>query len=282
MRVVKGNDRTLTKVFYGSDELTASDVDGNVTVTVVDAQSNALTGASISGNNGSTGNYDFELTASEHTAELNILTVTWSAEVSSATQEHVDTVFVVGAHYFSLPQLDALNTGVTSNKSATYSEARDKVEAEVDRYLYTPIIQSYRTFTFLGNGLSKIVCPDVYLREIKYVSVDDTVVEDVSGFTVDGSLIDSQGTQTFTKNKICEVHYIVGLDYVPRDLSNAVAQWAVDFCTSDIDGNHSKIMSWENAFGSKTIYANSKADCPSGSSDVDTVLNRWRHRRYVA
>ncbi len=279
-RAVKGNDLTLTHVFYGADEETATDATGNVTVTVEREDGTSLTGGTIGSNNGTTGEYDFALTAATHLDELDELKITWTATVDSRTITEIDYVNVVGGRYFTLTSLRS-EPGLSNMTTFTNQElkdARDIAEDFIEQYCEHAWVPSYSRYVFDGNGGDFVLLPKISSRRIIAATISGTAQTTSSWSVDDGGRIITDGTrftQAIPAGQNCVIKYEWGEQYAPLDLQRAARKLARHLLLDNESSipDRARLMQTEWAMFHLDTASEDK---PTGMPEVDSVLMRYR------
>lgn len=282
-RVLKGNDHKLTHTFYAQDEETATDATGNVTVTVVREDGTALTGGTIASNNGTTGQYDFDLTAASHVDELDDLVVTWSATVGGRTVSEHEYVKVVGARYFTISALRALK-GLSSTSTFTNTElqsARDIAEDFVENFTEHSFVPVYRREVRDGDGLGYILLEKLSPRRLIEVSVSGTVSTTTDWTINEQGLLRTTGdrfTEATPQGHNIVIKYEWGEPGPNLDLQRAtlaLARYILLNAESSIP-DRARLMQTEWAMFHLDTASEEK---PTGLPEVDAVLCRYRHEQ---
>lgn len=156
VRVARTRAATLRHTFE-IDE-TPTDATGTVAVAVTDA-----TGAPVADGNATAagaGAYTFALPGQ---ANLNLLTVTWSATVDGTAVVESDEVQIVGGFLFTLVEgrnSDPVLKDTTKYTTQDLAAARVEVEAELERITGRAFTHHYRRVVLDGTGTRDLMLPD--------------------------------------------------------------------------------------------------------------------------
>ena len=283
LRALKGNDYTLTHTFYAQDEETATDATGNVTVTVGREDGTALTGGTIVANNGTTGQYDFDLTAASHIDELDVLSITWSATVDGRTVSETDYVKIVGAYYFPLSSLRAMK-GLASTSTYTNNElrsARETAEDFIEAYTEHVFVPTYRREVKDGDGRQWLTLEKVSGRRLIEVTIDGTA-QTLTNWTINEQGLVRTDGEVFVRSVPAGHNIVVKYEWgelAPAlDLQRAaltLARYILLNSESTIP-DRARLMQTEWAM---FHLDTASEDNPTGLPEVDAVLKRYRHEQ---
>lgn len=163
-RVVAGTAATLSWQLIGGDGEPANP--GTVTVGVTRADGTTLVAAGTATVGSTTAARTYALTAAQ-TATLDNLTVTWTASGVALATTRVD---VVAAPWFSNAELRAREPSLGDTAAytpATISEARLRIENQIERICHRRFRPGYSFRTIRASGTPTLVVPAVDLRTVR-------------------------------------------------------------------------------------------------------------------
>lgn len=283
VRVLKGNDYKLTHTFYAQDEETATDATGTVTVSVTREDGTVLTGGTVSVNNGTTGQYDFTLTAATHLGELDELSVRWTATVAGRSVSETDLVKVIGARYFSLSELRSIKglASTTAFPNKLLQQARDIVEEFIDNFTTHAWVPTYKREVFDGDSTGELFLSETHTRRLIKLTINGTA-QTTSAWSLSVSgRIRTDGTifiQNIPARQNIVVCYEWGDPFPPLDLKKAALTLARHMLLSTDSSIPDRARMLQTEFGMYQLDTASE-DKPTGLPDVDAVLMRYRTQR---
>ena len=215
---------------------TATDSSTTVTVVVTDAVGATL--ASGTATQAGTGRYTFPLPGQ---AQLQLLTVSWSATIAGAAVTETDLCEIVGGFFFTLAEgraSDPSLSDTTKYPTSAIERARLEVERECEQICDRAFVPRYARLIADGTGESDLVLahpdPDrtmAHVRTIRSVRMAPRADQPFTAFSAaelaalqvasDATLRRTDGA-LFTRgfgNVIVELEY--GLDAPPPDLVRA-------------------------------------------------------------
>jgi hypothetical protein len=166
-RILRGVAATLSWQNVDSDG-TAAAPSGVVTVGVTTADGTVVVAAGTATTGTGTGPRTVALTAAQ-TADLNLLTVTWTDAGDSST--HSTLVEVVGGWYFSVAEArasDATLTDSTKYPDAAVLTARREVEEDFERICDVAFVPRYRREQ-VSSQCGEILLPTPLPRTVRSV-----------------------------------------------------------------------------------------------------------------
>ncbi len=175
VRVLRATACRVTTTFEAND--VPADATGSVAVTVTRADGTTLrigTAASTT----VTGQYHFQLTPTD-TAELNMLTLLWSATIAGAVQEITTHVEVRGARLFSIAQARRLRPldNTTAFPVSRLVEARTAAEIALERHLEVAFAPTYFRAVLDGRDRTDLILPVTRPLTITAATVDGTTID---------------------------------------------------------------------------------------------------------
>lgn len=282
-RVLKGNDYVLTHGFYAQDEETATDVTGSATVAVTREDGTALTGGTVSVNNGLTGKYNFTLSSASHTSELDELSVKWTATVAGRSVTEKDLVKVVGARYFNLAELRAMKglQSPTTYPNALLQAARDIVEEFVEGFTMHAWVPSYKREILDGDGTLEAYVSRHHATRLIKVLINGTA-QTTSNWSLSWSgRIRTDGT-IFVPNiparQNIQIEYEWGEAAPPLDLKKASLLLARHILMSTESSIPDRARMLQTEYGMYQLDTASE-NKPTGLPEIDAVLIRYRSQR---
>lgn len=164
-QILRGSAATLTIEWVGADgEPATPSSTPEVTVTRSDGTS-VTTGAA----SGSESSWTYPVTA-EHTADLDLLTVNWTA--GSVTQS--TSVAIVGGYYFTAAQARAQDSALKDTAgydTARLIKARAQVESEIEWCADVAFVPRFTVVQIEGNGTSELVGPAMP-RRVRWATIN--------------------------------------------------------------------------------------------------------------
>lgn len=193
--------KLLSPVFTDLDEV-PTDADATPTCAVVNAAGSTLTTPTVSAVSDTDGRYWALLTDTVHTAALDELAVTWTADVGGYQRTFSEVVEVVGAHYCSIADIrdEPSMADVQQFPTAKLIEIRNDVEQLIEDALGWALVPRFRRQSFYGDGSDRVVLPTPKPSSVLFVSIDGTSVS-TANFEIDAynnELVYTDGTFTKT------------------------------------------------------------------------------------
>lgn len=168
-RVAKTASASIPHAFLVDE--TPTDSTTAVTVAITDATGAAVTSGTAASAGAGTGRYTFALPPQ---AQLQELTVAWSGTIAGAAVTELDTVQIVGTHYFTLAQARASDSSLTDTVKYTTTALKDtrlEVEVECERICGRAFVPRYRRVVLDGTGIDEVTLPDPDVRTIRSVQM---------------------------------------------------------------------------------------------------------------
>lgn len=287
MRVLRGSDATiLSPVFVAADGETPTDCDTDPTCTVVDHAGTALADAAVTATSTEDGAYTAQLTAADHTANLDRLTLTWTGEVAGATQTHTAEVDVAGGFYASLPSIRQM-PGLTSPSdypTERLREVREEFERLVDDYRGMAFVPRFAYETFRGcHWFSSYMLDEMFLRSVRAITVAG-VAQDVAAWQLNdyGLLYNETAALSWSAGETATVAYEHGLDSPPPGLQRACREYVRAVLLKETSGVGRDVIS-QSFEGLVTRYStpDPSAGRPTGWIEVDRLLNDLPDNRRI-
>ena len=221
-QVLRNTQGDLQVTFYSGGSATSADDD--VLVTVVNAAGSAVAtaGTATAAGTASPGVYDYSLSPQ---ADLDAFTLTWTGAFGGVTQSVETQVEIVGGFHVALADVRSLSglSSTTTFPTATLQEKRRWWEALSEDFCGVAFVPRFERCEHDGDGTSSLMLCKMYPRKLLSVTVDDTVVTDLTDWHLydSGKLIRDDGG-TFPVG-ICNVviAYEYGYDSPPADLREA-------------------------------------------------------------
>ncbi len=292
-RVLRGAAATLTYVNLDADGV-AADAAGAVTVGVTRADGTVLVaaGTATTKPGATTGIYTVGLTPTQ-TAQLDLLTATWTVGVLTAaarTTEHL----VVGGFMFSVDQLRTARTGM--DDVATYDNpaviaARSVVEAEAEWICARSFVPRYSRVTLNGTGESTVLTGITDIRSVRslriysapgsatYTTMSAGQLAQLTWSTENGELRRNDGA-VFPQGYgtvVLEAEH--GLTAPEEDMRAAAMQRCVDVLRDPDSPVPDRATRYERADGWQYDLKADDDSFTTGIDDVDRVYGRYSLRR---
>lgn len=285
-RVLQGSRSVVHITLFDGE--TATDSTTAVTVEVLrDNGTVAVVAGAATTNETGLGAYSYALTPAV-LAELDVLTIRWSATIGGSAQVFTTQVEVVGGFYFSPADLRALPGLHDQARFPTTMlvEQRDRVETLFERVLRTSVVGRYRRRVVDGTGDFRLALPEIYVRRLIGVTIDDDALD--AGELADvhvspAGILTRRSYEPFTWGYgNVDVRYVVqATDAVPADLAEAALSLARQRLLAVESNIPSRARSISNEFGNINL-AFATVERPTGIDDVDAVLVGWRDRLAVS
>jgi len=279
--LLRNSTETLSVTFYSGE--TATDADGAVTVGITDEAGATVVASGTSTTSAGSGVYTYSLAGQ---SDLKSLTATWSGTWGSSAMSFVTLHEVVGGFYTTPAEVRSMDS--ISGESATFSAA-DVVEsiayatAIIDDYTGTSWVQRYQRDVLNGTDADTIKVSEMFPTTVLSVSIDGAAlssakIDEIALFD-DGSLTRKSNVWTFTHpgNKVI-IEYEAG--------ASTAAPPDIAWCARTIARYHlleqgsripDRAISVQSEFGQIQL-AQPGMNRPTPLPDVNTVLNRHRHR----
>lgn len=273
-RIVTDAPATLSVTFTEADEDPAS-ADGNVTVTVVDAE--GVTVVDNQNCSGSGGTYTRLISG---IAEPTQLTATWGGTFGGAAVTATTKVEVVGARLATVPQVRALEglDDTTVFPTAVLEEAIEYAEDVIDDYcgsMFVPRLHVIRRgSTYSADESMHLPLP--YVQALRFVTDDGT--DATSSYEiVDGRLRCTTGWITTDP-------LVVGVDTGPTDGAPPGIKWAArtiarHYALNLVSRIPDRALSVQSDFGQIQMAQPGGLNRPTGFPEVNAELSR--HRVYA-
>jgi hypothetical protein len=221
------------------------------------------------------------LTAAAHTANLDRLTVTVSATVSSVPAVSVFVVDVVGSHYVTRAGLrtEANLADETRYPDPLLDDTRDAFEEYVEEYCGVAWVPSYGVERHVGNGRSTLALDHVHPTAVRRVVVDG-VAQDVARFQIVGGYLLEWIDYAFDLDAPVEIHVEHGEVRPPNRLRALVAREIRADLLARSANAPTQLLS-ETVEGVTVRYSTPDylAHRPTGSLHLDAALNAYRRPR---
>lgn len=169
-RVARTAAATLSHTFLVGE--TPTDSTTTVTVSITDANGTVV--ATGSATHGATGVYTFALPPQ---ANLALLSVAWTATISSATVVETDPVEIVGGFFFSLAEIraaDATLADTVKYPTAALVQARLETEVECEDICERAFVPRYWREQLDGTGTSDVLLGKPDFRTVRAARVAPT------------------------------------------------------------------------------------------------------------
>lgn len=180
-RVLINTPATLTAAFLTGSGDAPTPLPDAVAVTVTASDGTVLIDAHDAFSNGD-GTYSYPLTTTE-TAQLDTLTVDWSAGVAGSTRTYVE---VVGGFHFTIPQLRAMKglENATKYPAAALEQARTLAETAIEDECGVAFVPRHSLVTAYVNGTGPSLPAEV--TAIRSVTVGGTAwsADELAGVNV--------------------------------------------------------------------------------------------------
>lgn len=182
-RVLVDSDATLPgPVFTGPDEeaVAPDDTPDVVAVSRVTGETLEPPIAAAVDGEGAVGQFTVELTAADHTADLDIIDLTWSGEIAGKLRTYTQTIEVVGGFYDSVPSLRSISS-LSSVPLASLRKYRAEIEDKCEEARGTAYVPRVAIETFAPGPIR---LRHRHVQRLLSVTIDGTT-QDVDHFEVD-------------------------------------------------------------------------------------------------
>ena len=278
--LLRNSTETLSVTFYSGE--TATDADGAVTVGITDEAGATIVASGTATTSSGSGVYTYSLAGQ---ADLKSLTATWSGTWGSA-MTFVTLHEVVGGFYTTPAEVRSMDS--ISGESATFSAA-DVVEAIayataiIDDYTGTSWVQRYHRDVLNGTDTDTINVPEMFPTKVLSASIDRTAlssakIDEIALFD-DGSLTRKSNVWTYTHpgNKVIIEYEAGATTAAPPDIAWCARTIARYHLLEQVSRIPDRAISVQSEFGQIQL-AQPGMNRPTPLPDVNTVLNRHRHR----
>ena len=278
-RILRNTAPTLQATFYIGETATPPSPN-TATVTVTRADGTAIvTGAAAT--NAGTGIFSYVLDET-YTANLDLLTLDWTATFSGNPQVVRTYCEIVGGFYVSLAEIRALPglSSTTSFTTATLGSARNWFEDLAEEFCGVAFVPRYGRELFDGCGQNTIRLKGRgvhQLRKLLSVKVDGvskTLTDFVSYPT--GKVYWKAGSFS-TGYQNVEINYEHGHDKPDEDLRQAALAAIQTKLLGDMSGIPDRAISMTTDTGTYGLSL-AGAERPTGIPAVDAVLKRKNER----
>jgi hypothetical protein len=284
-RVLRATAATLSWQPQGADGEPADPGTVTVAVTRADGTSVVAAGTAVSGSG--TNPRTYTLTVAQ-TAALDRLTAVWT--VSGTT---VATTFhdVVGGFYFSVAELRALETSLSSTSDyplARLLSVRDEVETLFESACGCAFVPRFDTDRVYGWSGSRVLLSRPFIRRVRWVrqhhhyttspAYTDYTASELTGVTVDQDTVVVLPYSTAGFESV-EFGFEHGMDSPPADVRRAAMQWARLLANQTKSGVPDRATTMQLPDGgSVTLATPGVGRWHTGVPFVDEVLRRYDHR----
>lgn len=273
-RVLRNAKATLTATFRGADGEPVDADDVTVTVARADGTTLVTDATAVAGTG--TGVWTYQLAAT-HTAQLDVVTATWTATSGTTTTTHE----IVGGYYFSITEAITAEPSIANTDArAVILATRSDVEDEFETICGVAFVPRYRRITLDGTGTHDLIVPDAMLRTIVAVTLDGTAVDtaDVS-CDANGIVYLRRGWTAGRQN--VTIAYEHGYDLTPSDVKRAAIQRLRQRLNMQRSGIPDRATSFQMAEGGGYRLDMAGID-KVGTPDIDAVLARYSRRTRAA
>ncbi len=288
-RVLRTATSTLEHTFYVDED--ATDSTTTVTVSIVDANGASVTSGNATSAGVGTGKYTFTLPSQPL---VNLLTVSWSATIASASVVETDMVEIVGGFFFTLVEGRASDSTLADTgkyPTADLIARRLEVEVECEEICDRAFVPRYMRTVLDGTGNSELMLSGVNdIRSIRSVKVANQVGETFTALTAgqlaklavtpDRVLLRTDGNiwPEGSSNVVVELEH--GLDAPPSDLKPAAMIRFRSRLNATRAGIPERAVSFTSEVGG-TYRLSMPGAYATGLPDVDAAYERYSLRSGV-
>lgn len=267
---------TITSPFVAVDGETPTDCATDPTCTVTRADGTALDPAVVA-NVAGNGMYTAAITT-DHTDQLDRLTLTWAGEVDGLEQVYRQEVEVAGGWYVTVPEVKAEPDCALASADQIRRE-RARFERLAEDYCSVAFVPRFERELLAGDGTCHLLLKWCDPTAVIAVTVDG-VEQDPADFEVDPILGLRYVTgQTFPRpsgggGRNVAVSYSHGSPFPPADLKEACLAFIRSKLSMKATGIPNAAMDGSDSTRQWT-YSVPGTDKPTGIESVDEVLNRY-------
>lgn len=247
---------------------------GTVTLGITASDGTVVVAAGTATDGTGTDRRTFDLTAA-HTADLDLLTVTWTSDTLGALVTRVE---VAGGYLFSLATLDALLDDPTDYTTEQKQTARLRAEARIERVVGAALVPRYSYETLSGDSTPyddlKVAWP--YVRDIRSVTIDGEAETDLTVYTglPHGFIHSDDGWDSGSANIV--IGYEHGLDFPPPEISDAAALLAKHYLIKGPIDDRATALSAGPDGGTISLLTPGVRGIHFGIPEVDEVVEEAR------
>lgn len=284
MRILKSSQFTLpSPTFVGADGETAADTASTPTCTVSREDGTALSAATVShhSDSGALGSYTAAITTT-HTSQVDRLAITWTGTSGSQVQVYTDTLEVVGAHYFTIPEMRAFSRSMSDTSKwpiALLRDVRDEFEDRVESICGRAFVRRYERDRLDGDGSSTLLLSRRNPRSVLSVTVNGES-QTAADFTVhrNGTVHWDNGAFTPPDSTNGDRNVLIAYEHgddAPRvDLKREGLKWCANRIFETVSGlpEGAQSLSPEGQGSVRMFTADPSRGKPTGIPSLDAVL----------
>lgn len=285
-RILRGTPASLSVTFYEDGGAAAP---GAVTVTIARLDGMTINENPVAATPGDDpGVFTYDLSAA-HTADLDMLTVTWASENFGTVTTYAE---IVGAHLFTIAEARS-HDGADMSSTTAYpnhviEEARSRIEDAFEEICGVSFIPRIGQKTLNGNGTVLLMLPldATAIRSVETrtgttwtayetVDLDDVILESWGGIVRESRGVWPRGTRNV------RVTYEHGYEQPPLEIKRAGLMLLRDsVVSSNID---QRAMSYSDGSGAvyRFITPGLSRGAWFGIPDVNAILQRYERRTPV-
>jgi hypothetical protein len=281
--ILRNAAETLSITAYSGE--TATDADGAVTVGIVDSEGQTVVASGTSATSAGSGVYTYALAAQ---SDLKDLTATWSGTWGSA-MEFTTQHEVVGGFYATPSEvrgLDSLDGETSAYPTADLVSAITWATSVIDDYCGCSFVYRFHRDVLDGTDSADLKLTQLFPQTILSGSIAGTALTATQINNLNkyrsGVLRLKDDTWTFTNpGGQVIVNYEAGFSKTPPPDIAWAARTLSRFYALELKNRvPSNAMSITNEFGNVQL-AQPGMNKPTPLPDVNTILNRHRHRAPV-
>ncbi len=276
--LVDGHATVLGPTFVDADE-TATDTTGTPTVAAVSRVSgDTLTAPAVTTLAGA-GAYSCELTPADHTADLDIIDLTWTGAVGGKTRTYRQTVEVVGDFYVSIAALRAISSLASASTRPVdqLRRFRNEIEAIIEQARGTAYVHRVEIEEVRADRVGYVVVSRRHPVRLLALSVDGEV-RDVEDYEfVDNGVSVRPIDSRFTPGVKVRVAYVHGYEAPPQPLVEAVREYVrakVTIDSSSANRNPSSVTDLATGQVYRFGTADPRFGRWTGLEEVDARINQ--------
>lgn len=283
--IQRNSAESLSVTFYSAE--TATDADGSVTIGIVDSAGNTVVSSGTATTSSGSGVYTYTLAGQ---SDLKDLTATWSGTFGSAAMEFTSQHEIVGGFYAAPSEVRAMT--LISGESSTYPTA-DIVQAItwateiIDDYVGTSFVYRYHRDVLDGTNSQDIKLASMFPQTVIAGSIDGTAltatqISNLNKYESGVIRLKDDVWEFSNPGGKCVIEYEAGVSKTPpADIAWAARTLARYHLIEQVSRIPDRAISVQSEFGNIQL-AQPGMNKPSPLPDVNTILNRHRHRAPVA
>ncbi len=284
-KILRSTAETISVTFYSGES--AGDADGAVTVGIVDAAGDTVVAAGTATTSSGSGVYTYTLASQTNLSEL---TATWSGTFGGNAMEFTTQHAVVGGFYCTPSEVRAMTS--ISGESSTFPTADivraiNQAEQVIDDYTGVSFVYRYHRDVLDGTNttdlrLTHMFPQTVIAGSIAGTALTATQISNLNKYESGVIRLKDDIWEFENPGGKCIVDYEAGVSKTPPEPISFVAKSLARHTLLELISRiPDRSTSLSTEFGNIQI-AQPGMNRPTGIPDLDTILNRYRHRAPTA